>query len=288
MRIAAILGGLLAVCAGPASAQLTVTDWAAKTGPLHPHSAIVEGASEIGLVDVQQTASETHRLVADVLERGKPVRWIYVTHPHLDHFAGADIVRAAFPGARLYGPSAGMDAEVARQVATRRLPLGEGAPGGAGNLPTVAPRGFERAPDDGLRLDGERVEILRGTGDHPDSSVVWVPSARTVIAGDVIFHRTHAFHGDHDDLAGWIALVERVQALKPATVVAGHSATPDPDGAIVDAQLAWLRDLQAAMQAQPRWQDVREAMMRKYPGYANDFIFEFSHGVREARRAGTR
>jgi glyoxylase-like metal-dependent hydrolase (beta-lactamase superfamily II) len=68
--------------------------------------------------------------VADVLERGKAVKWVYVTHPHLDHFAGAGIVRAAFPQARFYGPSDGINAEMARQVVSRRLALGAGTPRG--------------------------------------------------------------------------------------------------------------------------------------------------------------
>ena len=38
-----------------AFAQLKVTDWAAKTGPLFPHSGIVESETEIGLVDAQQS-----------------------------------------------------------------------------------------------------------------------------------------------------------------------------------------------------------------------------------------
>ncbi len=282
LRICAVTV-LLAVSQAALAAALKVTDWAAKTGPLFPHSAIIEGATEIGIVDVQQSKSETHRLVADVLEKGKTVKWVYVTHPHLDHFAGANIVKAAFPSAVFYGPSARMNQEMARQVSTRRVALGKGTPGGNFNLPEKAPRAFTAVPKAGLLLDGERVEILMGKGDHPDSSIVWVPSARTVIAGDVIFNRTHAFFGDHDDLAAWIALVERAVALQPAVVIAGHSKTLNPTGEIAAQQLAWLKDLQAAMQQKQEPAEVKKTMVAKYPDFANDFIFEFSFAVKQSR-----
>ena len=261
---------------------LTVTDWAASTPPLFPHSALIEGSSELGVVDVQQSKAETHRLIADLLERGKPLAWVYVTHPHLDHFAGAGLVRAAFPDAAFYGPVATMNDDMAFQVRTRRLPLGQGTPGGAGNLPETAPDFFAQVPAEGLTLDGQRVEILLGKGDHPHSSVVWVPSAQTLIGGDVIFNRIHAFFGDHNDIDSWIDLVERAQALHPRTVIAGHSGTLNPGGEIVALQLDWLKSLREAIHENDTWQHVKDVLTAKYPDFGNDFIFEFSYSVKNA------
>ncbi len=263
--------------------KLKVTDWAAKTGPLFPHSAIIEGDTDIGIVDVQQSKSEAHRLVADVLEKGKKLKWVYVTHPHLDHFAGANIVRDAFPDAKFYGPSATMNKEMAHQVATRRLALGEGIPGGEYNIPEVAPNYFEVVPPEGLTLNDEIVEVLVGKGDHPDSSIVWIPSAEVLIGGDVIFNQTHAFFGDHDDLPSWIALVEKAVQVKPLTIIAGHSKTLNPSGEIAEQQLAWLKDLDVVMKQFTNPDEVKQAMVSKYPDFANDFIFEFSYGVKQAR-----
>ena len=63
----------------------------------------------------------------------------------------------------------------------------------------TAPRFFEAVADSGLMLDDHPLEILRGPGDHPMSSVVFDPDSRTAITGDVVFSETHAFTGDHDD-----------------------------------------------------------------------------------------
>lgn len=276
-----MLGLGLTFMASTALAQLTVTDWAASTGPLFPHSGIIEGESEMGLVDTQQSKSEALRLVADLLEKGKELKWVYVTHPHLDHFAGSNIVRQFFPNARFYGPP-NANQEMAYQVRTRRLPLGQGTPGGANNLPETAPDYFETVPPNNqLSLNGEPVEILFGKGDHPDSSVVWVPSAKTVVAGDVIFNRIHAFFGDHSDIDGWIRLVTRITELNPKTVIAGHSATLNPSGESATLQLQWLKDLKSAMAQNDTASFVKAEMVKKYPDYGNDFIFEFSYMVRK-------
>jgi hypothetical protein len=66
-------------------------------------------------------------------------------------------------------------------------------------------------------------------------------------------------------------------------VVAGHSKTLNPSGALVGQQLAWLKDLNAAMKVNDSWQYVKSEMVKKYPDYANDFIFEFSYSVRKPK-----
>jgi glyoxylase-like metal-dependent hydrolase (beta-lactamase superfamily II) len=277
-----IYTGLISlILSSTAYAQLKVTDWMSKTGPLYPHSAIIEGETEIGIVDVQQSKSEALRLIADVLEKGKEVKWIYVTHPHLDHFAGANYFKIFFPKAKFYSVK-GANEEMVHQVKTRRLPLGQSTPGGANNLPETAPNYFLTLKDkETLSLNNQKVEILYGKGDHPFSSIVWIPSAKTIVAGDVIFNQIHAFFGDHNDIDAWINLVERAKALNPEVVIAGHSKTPNPSGIIVAEQLQWLKDLKQAMKTNDTWQYVKEQMVSKYPTWGNDFIFEFSYGVRK-------
>ena len=66
-------------------------------------------------------------------------------------------------------------------------------------------------------------------------------------------------------------------------MVAGHSKVRNPGGEIVHQQLAWLKDLQAAMQQTQDPKEVTKIMVAKYPDYANDFIFAFSYMVRDAR-----
>jgi glyoxylase-like metal-dependent hydrolase (beta-lactamase superfamily II) len=258
---------------------LKVTEWVSENCPLHVRSAIIEGATELALVDAQFTKSNALRLAADLLELGKPLRWVYLTHPHLDHFNGAALIRHVFPQAKFYAQPEAIGV-LPFMVRTRQASLGAAAPGGAANLPAEPPGFFQPAGDVALTVDGHPVEILTGPGDHPLSSVVWVPEAGTVVTGDVVFSRTHAFTGDHRDIAGWLALVRRIRQLNPRRVIAGHAPLGARlDAAVLDEQLAWLEDFQAAIAREDAAGPVKAAMLAKYPGYANDFIFEFSYGV---------
>jgi glyoxylase-like metal-dependent hydrolase (beta-lactamase superfamily II) len=219
------------------------------------------------------------RLAADLLETGKTVAWVYVTHPHLDHFNGAALIRHVFPTARFYAQP-GMIAEFRRMVASRQESLGAGVPGGPANLPTVAPDFFEPLAGQHLSVDGEAVEILTGFGDHPESSAVWVPAAKTVITGDLVFANTHASTGDHRNIAGWIGFLRQIQSLNPASVVVGHGA-PEArhDGSVIAEQIRWLEDFQRAIDEQDTLEHVQAVMVQRYPNYANAFIFPFSYQV---------
>jgi glyoxylase-like metal-dependent hydrolase (beta-lactamase superfamily II) len=274
----------MSALAGPVTAQtpsLMVTEWVSKSDPLLVRSGIIEGPTEIGLVDTQFTNANVHRLIADLIETGKPLRWVYVTHPYVDHFNGATLLRAAFPRAKFYAQPTAIPL-FAPMVAERQAGLGAAAPSGTPNVTAPVPDFFETVPASGLAVDGQKIEIIRGYGDHPDSSVVWVPSARTVITGDVVFSHTHAFTGDHNDIAAWIALVQEIKALKPDRVVVGHGPVDARrDASVLDEQIHWLEDYRTARAKDPSPEAIKQVMTAKYPGYANDFIFAFSEKVRK-------
>ncbi|MEM7525351.1 MAG: MBL fold metallo-hydrolase [Pseudomonadota bacterium] len=272
-----------AAAAAPAlgrPARLRVVEWASGAGPLHVRSTIFEGPTALGLVDAQFTLSNAMRLIADLKEREKPLDWVYVTHPHLDHFNGAALIRAAFPRARFYARADAI-AAFEPMVATRQASLGAAAPGGVGNLPAEPPRFFEAAPAEGLLLDGQALQILTGRGDHPLSSAVWEPDSRTIATGDVVFSETHAFTGDHDDFDGWIAFVRRIQALDPSRVIVGHAEVDVRRGdRVLAEQIDWLERYRDARAEDPSVAHVKRVMTAAYPRYANDFIFAFSAGVK--------
>ncbi|MDX1450753.1 MAG: MBL fold metallo-hydrolase [Acidimicrobiia bacterium] len=75
--------------------------------------------------------------------------------------------------------------------------------------------------------DQRRVEILTYGGGHTDSDVfVWLPDVRTVVAGDLAFHGKHPRMVDaHLDV--WGAILRRILALGPATVIPGHGEPGD-------------------------------------------------------------
>src|SRR4030043_1821410 len=63
-------------------------------------SVIVTGKTDAVLIDAQWTLSNAHRGIAEVLETGKHLRTIYITHAHPDHYFGLGTIAEAFPEAR--------------------------------------------------------------------------------------------------------------------------------------------------------------------------------------------
>ena len=64
-------------------------------------SVIVTGKTDAVLIDAQWTLSNAHRVIAEILETGKYLKTIYITHAHPDHYFGLGTIAEAYPEARV-------------------------------------------------------------------------------------------------------------------------------------------------------------------------------------------
>jgi len=64
-------------------------------------SVIVEGKKDCVLLDAQWTLSNAYRVIIEILETGKNLTTIYLSHAHPDHYFGAGVIAKAFPKARV-------------------------------------------------------------------------------------------------------------------------------------------------------------------------------------------
>ena len=72
-------------------------------------------------------------------------------------------------------------------------------------------------------LEGQQLELVGGVqGDGPNNSFVWIPSIRTVIAGDIVFSGVHFGVPSGTNRAEWLKTLDQIAALKPAVVIPGH------------------------------------------------------------------
>ena len=119
-----------------------------------------------------------------------------------------------------------------RGLATFNAALGRYEFGGIS--PRVAGSPFSGAL--GLEVGGRRVEMIEvGPAHTPGDAIVWVPDARVVFAGDILFNGVTpiTWAGAVDN---WIAALNRIELLEPDVVVGGHG----PPGGI--AEIRVLRD----------------------------------------------
>lgn len=144
-------------------------------GNLATNAFAVYDAADCYVFDCPANPGE---LIAAVRARGAVVRAVYLTHAHVDHIAGLDDLRAAFPGLRVWVH--GLEASWLSDPAAN-LSMGMGDP------VTVAPA-------DGVVSDGElltvgpwTVEVLHLPGHSPGSVAYHVASEAEVFGGDVLF-----------------------------------------------------------------------------------------------------
>ncbi|WP_121017922.1 MBL fold metallo-hydrolase [Streptomyces sp. 3211.6] len=86
------------------------------------------------------------------------------------------------------------------------------------------------------------VELIHpGTAHTVGDTVVWLPRQRVLFTGDIVMSGATPFCLT-GSVSGSLAVVERLRALGPRTVVAGHGPVGGP--ALLDATVGYLRLLQ--------------------------------------------
>ncbi|MEO6117057.1 MAG: MBL fold metallo-hydrolase, partial [Pseudolysinimonas sp.] len=70
-------------------------------GSPNKSAVLVTGETEALLVDAGFTRADGHRLVAAVLDSGKTLTTVFVSHADPDFYFGLEVVADAFPDAKL-------------------------------------------------------------------------------------------------------------------------------------------------------------------------------------------
>lgn len=234
-------------------------------------SVIVTGKTDAVLIDAQWTLSNAHRVIAEVLETGKYLRMIYISHAHPDHYFGLGTVAEAFPEAQVIAlPSV---ARVINKQFFGKIEHWEKVIGVI-NVPRKTAE-IESLNENCFELEGEGIEIIPEVmGDMKYNTVVWIPSIRTLVGSDVLFNQAHPFTCEltPEERQQWIRDIERLQKLDAEVVIPGHQKPGMPfDSSSFDFTREYLV---ATEEELARTGDVASfyyAMVKRFP-QANLFI----------------
>lgn len=234
-------------------------------------SVIVTGKTDAVLIDTQWTLSNAHRVVAEILETGKYLKTIYVTHAHPDHYFGLGPIAEAFPQARVTAlPS------VARTINHQffgKIEHWEEAIG-VTNVPRKTVN-IEPLTENYIDLEGHRIEIIPEVmGDLRYNTVVWIPSIGTLYGSDVLFNQAHPFTCEvtAEERSLWIKAIEHFETMDADVIIPGHQKPGMP---FDSSSFSFTRDyLIATDEELAKTRDVAGfyyAMVKRFPE-ANLFI----------------
>lgn len=219
------LAALIASFTAPAAAQepppLKVEVLRTSAGSLHANSALIMGEHDAVLVDPPFTKADAHRIAGMVLDSGKKLTTIFVTHDHPDHYFSMDVLAEAFPDAKIVAHPdvvAAIWRSLPYKVRRWSPMLGKNGPA----WPS-APSAME---SDTIMLEGRELKVLGPMwGDHAISTALWAPEIKALFPGDIVYNEMFLWFGEHrpEDIAAWGDTLDKLAALGPEIVVAGHA-----------------------------------------------------------------
>ena len=240
-------------------------------------STLLVAGSESVLVDAQFIDSDIAALGDLIEETGTRLTTIYATHAHADHYLGIGALIERFPGARPLATPGVVDA--IKDTLEVQKAQWSALFGDAAVKPTVLP---EPMADDVIDLEGTELRAIEvGQGDIRPSTVLHVPAIDTVVSGDVVYNQIHAMLGlsGPEEWQDWIESVNRVEQLKPTTVVAGHKKPEASDqdvAAMLDDTRSYIADFGELARTAEDEDELVAGMLAKYPAFGNPWTLKFS------------
>ncbi|WP_247195904.1 MBL fold metallo-hydrolase [Streptomyces sp. GESEQ-35] len=225
-------------------------------------STLISGQHDAVLVDPPLTHGQIAQVAEGLARSGKRLAFVYITHGHADHWFGTATLLERFGDAdTVVYATEGTIRQMRRQWESKDTGFAKTFPGVPESTPVLA----VPVSAEGFRLEGRTLRAVEtGHTDTDDSSVLHVPSIGLVVAGDVVYNGVHLMmlEGGGGGLQAWLDGIDRLAALDPRHVVAGHKNRDLPDDPkILDETRQYLRDAIRLLAGKPKPLEFFEQMM---------------------------
>ncbi|WP_199637727.1 MBL fold metallo-hydrolase [Serratia sp. PAMC26656] len=242
-------------------------------------SEIISGKHEVALIDAQFQRNDAEELVKKIKATGKKLTTVYISHSDPDFYFGLDVIKAAFPQAKIIASP-----DTIKEInATKDGKMAYWGPILKDNAPkaVVVPQALQ---GDSFTIDGQKVEVKGLTGPTPERTYVWIPELKAVVGGvPVAGDNIHPWIADNQTVesrAHWQQTLEGIKALKPKTVVPGHflPGAPQTLESVTFTQ-NYLTTLEAELPKAKDSAALIAAMKKHYPNLKDESSLELSAKV---------
>lgn len=232
-------------------------------GSPNKSATLVTGPAGALLVDAGFTRADGHRLVAAILDSGKELATVFVSHADPDFYFGLEVIADAFPHAAIVATPIVIEHIHASFEGKLKAWAALGA-----NLPT---RLVPIAPlvTDFVELDGYRFDVKGGSALLPDRHYLWNADYQAVVGGVLVFQQEHVWTADTatpEQRAAWIQMLDEMQLLQPQLVVAGHRLPGTAnDSSGIDYTRKYLQEFEVILERSADGASATEALVESYP-----------------------
>jgi len=227
-------------------------------------SVIVSGKTDAVLIDAQFTLADAEKVAQEIKASGKKLTTIYVSHADPDYYFGLEIFKKYFPDVVAYASPSSVEA--IKATAQKKLDVWGERLGKAITSNVVLPQVLK---GNSIELEGQKLEIV-GLEDFPNKTFVWIPSIKAVVGGINVFGTSfHLWMADAQTTEArknWIAVLDKISALKPEIVIPAHANSNSPfDIAAVNHTKSYIQFYEEALKTNKTSEALITALKTKYP-----------------------
>lgn len=242
--------------------DFNVIDLDFPVGSKNKTATLITGEEQAFLVDAGFTRADGHRLVAAVLDSGKTLTKVFISHADPDFYWGAEVIADAFPEADMVATP--LVIEHIRDAYAGKLAAWEAV---GVNRPTRLVDLTELTGD--ITFEGHMFQLKGGHAALPDRHYLWQAEHRAIVGGVLLFQNEHVWVADTstpESRSTWIEVLDEMTSLDPVFAVPGHRL---PSATVDASPIAYTRDylvaFDAELDAADNGEALTKALVARYP-----------------------